>query len=690
LFVPPILPQYRSRTRHRLSLRGFRLLAVAAVLIPAIWFGCLAAYDRARLVNGLADEVRIRTDILYQHALNVFETHQLAADRIADMLAGKDWDEIARSGSLRAALQAIRAQYPQIQGIWLVDSAGIIRLAADVLPPKPIGLGGRDYFRALQSGAAEYSLGGLVRGAVSGATNFNFGRRLQGPDGSFKGAVVTTVYPAYFTDFWTSVAPLPFMTTGLDRGDRMIMMRLPAVDPEAALLPATSVFARHVEGHDRGSFRDNSVFDGIERLYSFRKLGRYDAYILHGVGVETALQAWRQDLVIDGVVAIFSAAFLLGFAMIALHGAEREQAAQYLAIQTEQSLAAEAARRDAAEAHAAELQRVNTGLAAAERAARASEAQFRILAEHSSDAIIRTGIDGIRRYVSPSIFRLTGYPPEELVGRPWMFNVHPDDVAIAEDAFARLLGGAASFEYTIRLLRKDGPVTWIEALSTPVCNPATGLAEEIVTVARDITARKQAEATMAAAVRDLARQAATDPLTGLANRRCFDETLEREWRRAGRDGRPLALLMLDVDCFKSYNDDFGHQTGDTVLREVASCMQGATRRPGDTAARYGGEEFAVILPNTHADGAVQVAEAIRMAVANLALPHPHGPAGRVTISIGVAAVTTTAYPTLDTTPDSLIASADAALYAAKAAGRNRTVRAAAAGGFIHRSTQPAF
>jgi diguanylate cyclase (GGDEF)-like protein/PAS domain S-box-containing protein len=661
------------------------LLTLAAVLIPALWFGCLAAYDRVRLLDDLADDVRDHADIFYQHALNVFETHQLAADRIADLLAGREWEEIAHSESLRATLQAIRSQYPQIQAIWLTDATGLMRLGADVLPPGPIGVGGRDYFRLLQSGAADYALGGLVHGAVQGRINFNLARRLQRPDGSFNGAVVTSVYPAYFSDFWASVAPQTFMMTGLVRGDRMMMMRIPAIDPDAALLPATSVFARHIQGHDRGSFRDTAVIDGVERLYSFRKLGHYDAYIMHGAGVETALRTWRRDLIIDGAVAALSAAVLLGFTLVARRHAGREQAARNLAAETEQARAAEAARRDAAETHAAELLRVNAGLAEAERAARLSEAQFRILAENSSDAIIRTGLDGIRRYMSPSTFRLLGYQPEELVGRTWMTNIHPDDRPIAEAEIGRLLSGAPYSTATLRMLRKDGSAIWIERQSTAVRNCATGRAEEVVTVARDITARKQAEAALAAASEELARQAATDALTGLANRRCFDETLDRELRRAIREVQPLALLLLDVDCFKFYNDDYGHPAGDAVLRAIAECMQGAIRRPGDTAARYGGEEFAVILPNTHGPGAVQVAEAIRTAVAELVLPHLRGSAGIVTVSIGVAAVMTTP----DTTPGWLIASADAALYAAKSAGRNRIVRAAAIETTLVRPEQPA-
>jgi diguanylate cyclase len=163
-----------------------------------------------------------------------------------------------------------------------------------------------------------------------------------------------------------------------------------------------------------------------------------------------------------------------------------------------------------------------------------------------------------------------------------------------------------------------------------------------------------------------------DALTGLANRRGFDEALRREWQRNARADSPLAMLMIDVDWFKKYNDRFGHPGGDEVLRRVAAALRSTIRRAGDTAARYGGEEFALILTATSADDAALLAERCRFAVEALAIPHPANPAGIVTISIGVAV----AVPVYDASPMALLIEADAALYLAKAGGRNRVFTSA--------------
>ncbi|MDF1613680.1 PleD family two-component system response regulator [Desulfurivibrio dismutans] len=166
----------------------------------------------------------------------------------------------------------------------------------------------------------------------------------------------------------------------------------------------------------------------------------------------------------------------------------------------------------------------------------------------------------------------------------------------------------------------------------------------------------------------LQNMAMLDGLTGIANRRNFDQALEREWKRAQRHAQPLSLLMLDVDFFKPYNDNYGHAQGDECLRQLAQAMSAATTRPTDLTARYGGEEFVCLLPETDRKGALALGEKIRAAVADLNLPHAYSKAAEhITISVGAASLT----PSADTTPEQLQKTADQALYRAKEQGRNR-------------------
>ncbi|WP_328516683.1 sensor domain-containing diguanylate cyclase [Ralstonia pseudosolanacearum] len=160
----------------------------------------------------------------------------------------------------------------------------------------------------------------------------------------------------------------------------------------------------------------------------------------------------------------------------------------------------------------------------------------------------------------------------------------------------------------------------------------------------------------------------TDGLTGLGTRRALDAALEAEWQRANRQGQPLAVLMIDVDEFKHYNDRYGHAAGDTVLRTVARCVNDSIRRPGDFAGRYGGEEFCVLLPDTDLAGAQRVAEVIRATVLTAGEPNAGSTHGRLTVSIGVAAHDGRG-DTSDT-PARLLHRADLQLYEAKSGGRN--------------------
>jgi diguanylate cyclase (GGDEF)-like protein len=170
---------------------------------------------------------------------------------------------------------------------------------------------------------------------------------------------------------------------------------------------------------------------------------------------------------------------------------------------------------------------------------------------------------------------------------------------------------------------------------------------------------------------ELKRLSASDGLTGIANRRLFDEYLNREWRRARRSSSTLALMMCDVDHFKLFNDTYGHQAGDDCLRRVAGAIQKSMSRASDIVARYGGEEFVVVLPETQIGGALFVAEKVRHAIHELHLAHSASPHGRVTLSVGIASLT----PGESDGMESLIGAADRALYQAKHNGRDRVCRA---------------
>jgi diguanylate cyclase (GGDEF)-like protein/PAS domain S-box-containing protein len=188
-------------------------------------------------------------------------------------------------------------------------------------------------------------------------------------------------------------------------------------------------------------------------------------------------------------------------------------------------------------------------------------------------------------------------------------------------------------------------------------------------VLSDITSLKEAETALRQMTEQLKLLASTDSLTGLPNRRAFDQALDIEMLRTRRARQPLSLLLIDVDRFKSYNDLYGHQAGDAALKTVGQCLREAVRRPGDVAARYGGEEFVAILPNTDEDGAMFIADSFRDALRAIAVAHSGGDKGVLTASVGLATLGVTEIGDIA----GLLRQADEALYRAKNTGRDRTI-----------------
>ena len=218
----------------------------------------------------------------------------------------------------------------------------------------------------------------------------------------------------------------------------------------------------------------------------------------------------------------------------------------------------------------------------------------------------------------------------------------------------------------------------IESATEDVFTPATALVFESfaaqVAGAIHLAALKRglerANEHLAKAIETLHKISTTDPLTGAANRRQFDDALDLEWRRAARARTPVTLMMIDIDSFKAYNDTYGHQSGDECLRQVAAVLQQRFHRAGDLVARYGGEEFAVLLAGVAREHVAPIAESLRAGVESSAIEHRASASGdKVTISIGVA----TLVPERDAEAEVLIRAADEALYEAKRLGRNRVV-----------------
>jgi diguanylate cyclase (GGDEF)-like protein/PAS domain S-box-containing protein len=270
-------------------------------------------------------------------------------------------------------------------------------------------------------------------------------------------------------------------------------------------------------------------------------------------------------------------------------------------------------------------------------------------------------------YLSPSSEDILGQPAEYFVAdvnRFWAM-VHPNDVeqTQAEDVRANHTGEL--FVSQVRFFHPGGQMRWLQLSSKPTPEQYNGV-DIWMGYIIDITRLKEVEGELLQANRKLQALSNTDGLTGLANRRCFDEALANEWARYQRSRQPFALILVDLDYFKSYNDHYGHQMGDDCLKAVANVMQEVARRHGDISARYGGEELVNIAIDTRLEDAQAMAEHIRQGVEALDIRNEYVPFGRVTVSVGVSAIFDQEYAS----PEQLFKAADTALYRAKTDQRN--------------------
>jgi diguanylate cyclase (GGDEF)-like protein/PAS domain S-box-containing protein len=382
------------------------------------------------------------------------------------------------------------------------------------------------------------------------------------------------------------------------------------------------LFQQRLPNSPVGYYKSVSNFDGISKYLAYKKSTIYPIVVTVARPEEDVLASWRDDLRSDLIVAL---ALLGGMTLLAV----------LLAIQLRSRLKIE-------------------------RELREREANYRILADNIADVVVM--LDGSRtyRYVSQSVTAMLGRDPHQLIGTSCYDHIYPDDIVAVKVADAQLTDTVNARTIVFRVFRADGSLAWVEA-NFKRAPTGDGNADDIVAVLRDVTHRKAMEDQLNALNSRLAELATTDSLTGLANRRTLDVFLRREFASA----RQLAVLLLDIDHFKGFNDSLGHQAGDECLKKIAAVLADATAGTPGLSARYGGEEFALVLPGVSQDAALAIAEAVRLQVRALDIANPASETGYVTVSIGIA--TKSQIIQSDTV---LLGEADHALYAAKRRGRN--------------------
>ena len=600
-----------------------------AALLTIVCLGILCAdlastlSARDRLLGGAQDATANLTRVLASHAESTL--------RVAELTVSALVERMERDGHDRAMLATVHVDLGVVieTSGWLQDAIVIDRDGRFLVSAKSTF--------GDSSGAAEalewhrerplnaIHVGPPVKDWLAAGWSIPVSRRLNEANGSFAGVAVVTIDVDYFVRFYRTLRLGKRGTISLTTGAGQMLVRSASSGAMTGQDVSQYPFFRgYVENGPVGTLTASSPLDHIVRQGHYRAVSGYPLVVFVGMAIDDVLEGWWWDSLLNGVVV------LLLVLCTALLGVRLGRLVR------------------------------SHGLTAC--AAQASERLYRLLAVNGTDVIVQLDPDLRRRYVSPASRDVLGYAPEILIGRSPQHDMHPDDWTAVANTMAALRGTDAARTVTFRFRRADATFLWVEA-SIRWLRDDGGY----VVALRDVSERVATQAKLHEANVRLQRLVMLDGLTGIANRRCLDKFLEREFRRASREEVPLSVLMIDADRFKAFNDTYGHQAGDECLRAIAGTLQRSMRRAADLASRFGGEEFVVMLPHTDQAGANAMAEMIRAEIELLAIPHEGSITGLVTVSIGVA----TAMPGRDApSATTLLAAADAALYEAKNAGRN--------------------
>lgn len=566
---------------------------------------------------------------LTQHAEDTVELADAILLGLASRLEANGTDPAAIA-KVQSFLDLRKPTLGRIRGLFVYDEAGRWLATTENVSLAGLNNSDRAYFQHhRQSDDRNTYLGQPIKSRSGGQWIITVSRRFNHPDGTFAGVVLATIDAAYFTQFYSRFDLGANGAVTLLTADGILLARSPDDGTYVGRnLSDAPLIKERSSRAAAGAYYFKSPLDGVQRMSSYRFSARYPLLLLATEAKDDVLARWRQGAIVRTAV-VLGLTFVIG--VIGLYLVRQLFARQRMAA-----------------------------------ALAAKEADFRQLAEESGDMVTRIDADERILYASPSTERVIGWNSAQLVGTPALAGVNPEDLPRVEQTVAALKQGEVEEARIIyRTRHREKGEIWVETALRVTRAPDTGTIDGVVAISRDMTEHKDLEEKLAAL-------AASDGLTGLANRRCFDERLEQEWARAAREGTPLSLLLIDIDHFKKYNDRYGHQDGDGCLRAVAGILAAHARRPADLAARYGGEELALLLPNTNAEGCEEVGTKLQEALHALQIPHALNlPSKFVTASLGGAS----AWPghAIATNCASLVEAADRALYAAKDAGRDRLV-----------------
>ncbi|WP_367850066.1 diguanylate cyclase [Rhodoferax sp. WC2427] len=641
-FYPPPLSPDRSAARH--AREWGVLLLVLALLGGAVayWLG------RAHTANRLREhaQLQIQARVIEENLVRQLQGANSALNGVRYDLFYGDTDGVDQH--LQRRLQVLVDAMPGVRALIVLNRDG------RVVESNRKDLLGKDFhartYFALPQAQLDYAALYVSPPFLSVLNVYvvALSKAVSSDDGLFAGVIFATLDPEYFDIVARSVIYAPDMVVSIVHGDgKEFLVAPPTGSPQDMdLNVAGSLFRQHVDsGRASSNFMGRSASDPRERIVAMRNIQpaelRMNKPLTVAVSRDLAAidASWRIDaLASAGVFGALCAGTCL--AMGYVHNRRR---------------ALKQAHDSAQQALEETVRRFEFGLKGADL------------------GLWDWDIPNDTLTINERQWHMLGYTPEPTPLRAafWQSLIHPMDAPAVHAAFLiHAKGLAPGYRLEHRMLHQDGRWIWVLSHAMVIERDAAGRATRILGTHLDISERKQADAELQRANTQLAQLSITDGLTGVGNRRLFDQCLQAEWARSARQKQPLALLMIDIDHFKLYNDCYGHPGGDACLREVAQILTTCLCRPGELLMRYGGEEFVVLLLDTDATGACVVAQRCLDRIRLAGLPHAASPVSDcISLSMGVAGT----IPGPNSQPETLVAQADKALYQAKHQGRDRYV-----------------